>query len=94
MLLFAIIIFAIPIITISLFNRKYDEQFSVETKEWLEAIVQTNYIYEPEKVKRAYRAEVVVFGQDGSIKSSTITNQTNSLPQLAAELKVTRFKSN
>ncbi len=88
MLLFAIIIFAIPIITISLFNRKYDEQFSVETKEWLEAIVQTNYIYEPEKVKRAYRAEVVVFGQDGSIKSSTITNQTNSLPQLAAELKV------
>ena len=87
-LLFAVIIFVIPIITISLFNRKYDEQFSLETLEWLEAIVQTNYIYEPEKVKRAYRAEVVVFGQDGVIKSSTITNQTNSPLQLTTDLKV------
>ena len=87
-LLFTVIIFVIPIVTISLFDRKYDEQFSLETREWLEAIVRTNYIYEPEKVKRAYRAEVVVFGQDGTINSSTITDQTNqALPHLATDLK-------
>ena len=87
-LLFTVIIFVIPIVTISLFDRKYDEQFSLETREWLEAIVRTNYIYEPEKVKRAYRAEVVVFGQDGTINSSTITDQTNqALPHLATNLK-------
>ena len=91
-LLFAVIIFAISIVTISLFNRKYDEQFSVETREWLEAIVQTNYIYEPEKVKRAYRAEVVVFGQDGSISSSTFANPTGSLVQLATDLKAHRVQ--
>ena len=52
-LLFAVVVLIVPVITIALFERKYDEQVSRETQEWLEAIVDTGYIHQADKVKEA-----------------------------------------
>ena len=63
-LLFTVVVLIVPVITIALFDRKYDEQVSGETQRWLEAIVGTGYIHQPEKVKEAYGAEVTVVSSD------------------------------
>ena len=77
-LLFTVVILIVPIITIALFDQKYDEQVSRETQEWLEAIVETGFIHEAEKVKEAYGAEVTVVGNDNTVNSTTLPgNWTN-----------------
>jgi signal transduction histidine kinase len=73
-LLFAVVIFIVPIITIAIFDRRYDEQFSRETKAWLQVIVNTPYIDEREtdKVKSAYGAEVMVFSPGDTLNATTL----------------------
>ena len=72
-LLFAVVVLIVPFITIALFDRKYDEQVSRETQEWLEAIVETGFIHQPEKVKEAYGAEVTVVGNDNTVNYTTLS---------------------
>ena len=71
-LLFTVVVLIVPVITIALFDRKYDEQVSWETQRWLEAIVNTGYIHQPEKVKEAYGAEVTVVSNDNSVNYTTL----------------------
>ena len=72
-LLFTVVVLIGPVITIVLFDRKYDEQVNRETQEWLEAIVDTGYIHQPEKVKEAYGAEVTVVGSDNTVNYTTLS---------------------
>ena len=72
-LLFTVVVLIVPFITIVLFDRKYDEQVSRETQEWLEAIVETGFIHQPEKVKEAYGAEVTVVGNDNTVNYTTLS---------------------
>ena len=72
-LLFTVVVLIVPVITIALFDRKYDEQVSRETQEWLEAIVDTGYIHQPEKVKEAYGAEVTVVSNDNTVNYTTFS---------------------
>ena len=61
LLLFSVTIFGMLVLTITFFGSQYDQQFSRETKQWIETIQRTQYIEEPNKVKQAYQCEVVVF---------------------------------
>ena len=72
-LLFTVVILIVPVITIVLFDRKYDEQISWETQKWLETIVDTGYIHQPEKVKEAYGAEVTVVSSDNTVNYTTLS---------------------
>lgn len=72
-LLFAVVVLIVPVITIALFDRKYDEQVSRETQEWLEAIVDTGYIHQADKVKEAYGAEVTVVSSDNTVNHTTLS---------------------
>ena len=72
-LLFTVVVLIVPIITIVLFDRKYDEQVNRETQEWLEAIVDTGYIHQPEKVKEAYGAEVTIVSSDNTVNHTTLS---------------------
>ena len=71
-LLFTVVVLVVPFITIALFERKYDEQVNRETQEWLEAIVGTGYMHQPEKVKEAYGAEVTVVSSDNTVNYTTL----------------------
>ena len=44
-LLFSVIIFGMLVLTIFLFDRKYDQQFSAETQQWLETIQHLSLIH-------------------------------------------------
>ncbi|MCZ6679093.1 MAG: ATP-binding protein [Candidatus Poribacteria bacterium] len=83
-LLFTVVVLVVPLITIMLFDRKYDEQFSLETQEWLKVIVSTTYIHDPQKVKEAYGAEVMIVGVDNTINSSTLEGDWSTF---SAEMK-------
>ena len=72
-LLFTVVVLIGPVITIALFDRKYDEQVNRETQEWLEAIVDTGYMHQPDKVKEAYGAEVTVVGSDNTVNYTTLS---------------------
>ena len=72
-LLFTVVVLIVPVITIALFDRKYDEQVNRETQEWLEAIVDTGYIHQADKVKEAYGAEVTVVGSDNTVNYTTLS---------------------
>ena len=72
-LLFTVVVLIVPVITIALFDRKYDEQVNRETQEWLEAIVDTGYMHQPEKVKEAYGAEVTVVSSDNTVNYTTLS---------------------
>ena len=71
-LLFTVVILIVPIIAVVLFDRKYDEQNSVETQKWVQAIVDTGYIHKPEKVKEAYGAEVIIVSSDNTVNYTTL----------------------
>ena len=90
MVLSAIVVFGVALITIALFDRKYDEQFSRETKAWLKVIVSYKYgIEEPSKVKKAYDAEVMVFGSDDTINGTTLRGLSDEeWINLAANMKL------
>lgn len=71
-LLFTVVILIVPIIAVVLFGRKYDEQNSAETQKWVQAVVDTGYIHQPEKVKEAYGAEVIVVSSDDTVNYTTL----------------------
>lgn len=75
-LLFTIVIFVVPLIPIALFDREYDEQFSLETQNWLQAILETSYITDSpadsEKVKIAYGADVALVNAHNIITHTTL----------------------
>ena len=71
-LLFTVVVLIVPVITIVLFDQKYDEQNSLETQKWVQAIVDTGYIHQPEKVKEAYGAEVTVVSSDNTVNYTTL----------------------
>ena len=73
LLLFSITIFGMLVLTIAFFDSQYDQQFSKETKQWIETIQRTQYIEEPNKVKQAYQCEVVVFGSDDTLNGTTLS---------------------
>ena len=72
LLLFSVTIFGMLVLTIAFFDSQYDQQFSKETKQWIETIQRTQYIEEPNKVKQAYQCEVVVFGGDNTLNGTTL----------------------
>jgi nitrogen fixation/metabolism regulation signal transduction histidine kinase len=75
LLLFALITIFVPLLTVQLFAWKYSEQFTRETQGWLNVIIETTFIREDiEKVKQAYSVEVMIFGSDGTLNASTLTN--------------------
>ena len=97
-LLFTIVIFVVPLIPIALFDREYDEQFSLETQNWLETILETNYITnspaDSEKVKIAYGAEVTLVNQHNIITRTTLDKELSDtdLVNLGEYLKLTEVR--
>lgn len=78
LLLFAPITIFVPLLTVQLFAWKYSEQFTRETQGWLNVIIETAFIWEDiEKVKQAYSVEVMIFGSDGTLNASTLTELSN-----------------
>ena len=73
LLLFAVVTVVVPLITVEFFAWKYSEQFTRETQGWLNVIVETGFIRDNEKVKQAYSVEVMIFGSDYTLNSSTLT---------------------
>ena len=71
-LLFVMVIVVSTFITITLFNKKYDEKITQETVQWLEMIFKTGYQLEFSKVKEAFGVEIVIFSKDNSVLSTTL----------------------
>ena len=71
-LLFTVFVLVVPLITIALFDRKYDKQLSRETQKWLKVIKNTGYIRYPKEVKKAYDAEVMIVGGDNTVNYTTL----------------------
>ena len=79
LLLFALITIFVPLLTVQLFEWKYSEQFTRETQGWLNVIIETAFIREDiEKVKQAYSVEVMIFGSDGTLNATTLTDLPNA----------------
>ena len=70
--LFTLAVFAVSLTAMVFFDRKYDEQFSAETKEWLNAIASTGYLDDTEKVKEAYVVEITLVSGDNTVNYTTI----------------------
>lgn len=98
LLLFALITIFVPLLTAQLFEWKYSEQFTRETQGWLNVIIETAFIREDiEKVKQAYSVEVMIFGSDGTLNASTLTNLSNTEQNweyLAEKIKFEQVKQN
>ena len=74
LLLFALIAVALSLVSIEIFAWKYNEQFTRETEGWLDTITETGYFEkeEPEKIKRAYSVEIMIFGSDYTLNGTTL----------------------
>ncbi len=72
--LFIVVLFVVPLITIALFDRTYNRQFSRETAGWLKVIKDTGYVEMPEQVQQAYGVEVMVFGASNVLNFTTVEN--------------------
>jgi signal transduction histidine kinase len=59
-------------ITITLFNKKYDEKITQETVQWFEVIFKTGYQLEIDKVKKTFGVEIVMFSKDNGVLSTTL----------------------
>ncbi|MCG9127405.1 HAMP domain-containing protein [Candidatus Poribacteria bacterium] len=73
LLLFVFVSILVPLITVELFVWKYSEQFTRETEGWLNVIVDTGYFLDNIKVKQAYSVEIMIFGSDYTLNSTTLT---------------------
>lgn len=78
LLLFACVTLLVPLLTVELFAWKYSEQFTRETQGWLETIVETGFIRDNEKVKKAYSVEIMVFGADYTLNQSTLVGLSDA----------------
>ena len=79
LLLFACVTLFVPFLTVELFAWKYSEQFTRETQNWLDTIVETGFIREnSEKIKKAYSVEIMVFGSDYTLNQSTLVGLSDT----------------
>lgn len=95
LLLFAIVTVVLPLITVEFFSWKYGEQFTRETQGWLDIIVETGYIRDNEKVKKAYSVEVMIFGSDYTLNASTLkalTTEEQQWENLAERMRLREVK--
>ena len=89
LLLFIAVLVAVPLITIALFDRTYNKQFSRETEGWLKVIKDTGYIEQPEQVQHAYGVEVMVFGASNALNFTTLDDLSDDgMVNLTADMKV------
>lgn len=89
LLLFIAVLVAVPLITIALFDRTYNRQFSRETEGWLKVIKDTGYIEQPEQVQHAYGVEVMVFGASNALNFTTLDDLSDDgMVNLNADMKV------
>lgn len=73
LLLFVFVSILVALVTVELFEWKYNEQFTRETQEWVNVIIETGFINDNEKVKQAYSVEIMIFGSDYTLNSTTLT---------------------
>ncbi|HIE30229.1 TPA: sensor histidine kinase [Candidatus Poribacteria bacterium] len=85
-LLFVMVIVLSTFITITLFNKKYDEKITQETVQWLEVIFKTGYQLEIDKVKKTFGVEIVMFSKDNGVISTTL--KSGSDEQIAKSVKL------
>ena len=80
LLLFAVVAVVLSLVSIEIFAWKYSEQFIRETEGWLDTIIETGYFNEEdlEKLKRAYSAEIMVFGSDYTLNATTLDELSNA----------------
>ena len=89
LVLFIAVLLAVPLITIALFDRTYNRQFSRETEGWLKVIKDTGYIEQPEQVQHAYGVEVMVFGASNALNFTTLDDLSDDgMLNLTADMKV------
>ena len=89
LLLFIAVLVTVPLITIALFDRTYNRQFSRETEGWLKVIKDTGYIEQPEQVQHAYGVEVMVFGASNALNFTTLDDLSDDgMVNLTADMKV------
>ena len=95
LLLFIAVLVAVPLITIALFDRTYNRQFSRETEGWLKVIKDTGYIEQPEQVQHAYGVEVMVFGASNALNFTTLDDLSDDgMVNLTADMKVREARQN
>lgn len=95
LLLFVLVSILVPLITVELFVWKYSEQFTRETQEWLNVIIPTGYLRDIEKVKQAYSVEIMIFGSDYTLNSTTLTelpDTEQTSENLARKLQLNKVK--
>ena len=95
LLLFVLVSILVPLITVKLFVWKYSEQFTRETQEWLNVIIPTGYFRDNEKVKQAYSVEIMIFGSDYTLNSTTLTelpDTEQTSENLAKKLQLNKVK--
>ena len=89
LVLFIAVLIVVPLITIALFDRTYNRQFSRETEGWLKVIKDTGYIEQPEQVQHAYGVEVMVFGASNALNFTTLDDLSDDgMVNLTADMKV------
>lgn len=89
LVLFIAVLIVVPLITIALFDRTYNRQFSRETEGWLKVIKDTGYIEQPEQVQQAYGVEAMVFGASNALNFTTLDDLSdNSMVNLTTDMKL------
>ncbi|MFQ6043308.1 MAG: PAS domain-containing sensor histidine kinase [Candidatus Poribacteria bacterium] len=89
-LLFVMVIVLSTFITITLFNKKYDEKITQETVQWLEVIFKTGYQLEIDKVKKTFGVEIVMFSRDNGVISTTLQGASSERIAEAVKLQESR----
>jgi len=97
LLLFAVVAVVLSLVSIEIFAWKYSEQFIRETEGWLDTIIETGYFNEEdlEKPKRAYSAEIMVFGSDYTLNATTLgelSNMESDWTHLADKMRLREVK--
>lgn len=89
LVLFIAVLIVVPLITIALFDRTYNRQFSRETEGWLKVIKDTGYVEMPEQVQQAYSVEVMVFGASNALNFTTLDNLSDDgMVNLTTDMKL------
>ena len=87
--LFIAVLIGVPLITIALFDRTYNRQFSRETEGWLKVIKDTGYVEKPEQVQQAYGVEVMVFGASNALNFTTLGDLSDDgMVNLTTDMKL------
>jgi signal transduction histidine kinase len=89
-LLFVMVMVVSTFITITLFNKKYDEKITQETVHWLEVIFKTGYQLEIEKVKKTFGVEIVMFSKDNGVLNTTLRGAQGKLLEVGYSDEIAR----